>query len=256
MAKIRILMKYQGGKSKLSRKIISKFPKHKYYVEPFAGALGMFINKPPAYSEIINDLNDNLFNLYLQIQTNYQEIISRMNYLLISRTQWKFFVKEYENLDNIDKAIAMLYIYSYSFGGKGVSGGFSSVWRKRIVPLTDIKNRLKFISKRLERVTIENQDYKNIIKKYDTKDTLFYFDPPYINTEIGGYNNNGIDHTELINIALNIKGKAVISHLDNELYNSSKLNKIPIVEKLDQINKTKINKECIYTNFKEQGRLF
>ncbi|NMA31412.1 MAG: DNA adenine methylase [Candidatus Methanofastidiosa archaeon] len=90
--------------------------------------------------------------------------------------------------------------------------------------LGKIENDLPKAVERLKTVQIENMDYKDLIKKYDGKDTLFYLDPPYIHktrqmTYQYTYEMTDQQHEEMINILLHIKGKAILSGYDNEIYN-------------------------------------
>lgn len=49
---------YYGGKQQLASKIVSLFPEHKIYCEPFTGGAAVFFAKPQSQAEIINDIND------------------------------------------------------------------------------------------------------------------------------------------------------------------------------------------------------
>ncbi len=47
-----------GGKSQLSKDIVSLIPDHKTYIEVFGGVLSVFYAKKPSKIEIINDIKD------------------------------------------------------------------------------------------------------------------------------------------------------------------------------------------------------
>lgn len=79
------------------------------------------------------------------------------------------------------------------------------------------------IFKRLERVVLENLDFIDCIKKYDSDSTLFYLDPPYFGIDYYSLNKflcadkfTEEKHYELYEILKNIKGKFVLSYNDNE----------------------------------------
>lgn len=58
---------YPGGKSKCAWKIISKIPPHHIYVEPFAGSAGVFLKKPKADVNVLNDKNPEIINFFKHI---------------------------------------------------------------------------------------------------------------------------------------------------------------------------------------------
>ena len=57
-------MRYPGSKWALAPAIVARMPDHYHYVEPFFGAGAVFFTKPPAPHEVINDLNDQVVNLF------------------------------------------------------------------------------------------------------------------------------------------------------------------------------------------------
>lgn len=67
---------------------------------------------------------------------------------------------------------------------------------------------LKDAHLRLKNAIIENDDYKTIIKRYDTESTLFFFDPPYDTNYSYGVN---FDYDELLEQCKNIKGKFILT---------------------------------------------
>ena len=72
------------------------------------------------------------------------------------------------------------------------------------------------------RVQIEHDDFRKIIERYDTPETFFYLDPPYVHsTRKQGeyrYEMTDEDHCQLVDMLLSIKGKAMLSGYQNEIY--------------------------------------
>jgi DNA adenine methylase len=93
-----------------------------------------------------------------------------------------------------------------------------------------IIDQLPQIHARLQRVQVECADFRFIIDTYDTPETLFYFDPPYImdTRKSGGYRHEIVDadHIELIEKLKSIKGAAILSGYDHEMYESLEWNKL------------------------------
>ncbi len=60
----RPVLRYPGGKYRIAKWIISYFPQHKFYVEPYCGAASVLMRKPRTEGEIINDLDGDVVNVF------------------------------------------------------------------------------------------------------------------------------------------------------------------------------------------------
>ena len=79
------------------------------------------------------------------------------------------------------------------------------------------------IATRLQRVQIENAPALEVIKRYDTPETLFYLDPPYVHAARGdtkayGFEMTDAEHHELAEYLAVIRGRAIISGYRTKLY--------------------------------------
>jgi len=221
------MIPYIGGKSYLASWIISNFPddyKERVYCEVFGGGGWVLFKKEPSYLETYNDLNKNLVALFKVIRDNYPEFEHRVQWSLHSREMYIEAMKKLKEdkfLSQFERAMHYAIGKVQSFSGNG--GWGYQVSADKIVSgkwLPFIK-RLSLINARLKRVQIECLDFEAAIKKYDSKKTLFYLDPPYYGVE-SYYKHAGVDfkkedHQRLATLLRMIKGKFVLSYYDHPI---------------------------------------
>ena len=203
-----------GGKSQLARTIIELMPEHKAYVEVFGGAGWVLFKKTPSTIELINDINDDLINLYRVLKYHFEAFLSEYELVLFSRTQFNDFRQQTKGLTDIQRAVRFYYLLRSAFGCQ-LDGSFTYS-RDRISRMRlgeRLREHLSSIHQRLENVIIENQSYDYVIKRMDGEQTLFYLDPPYWDCE--GVYGKGIwskdDFYALKNTLDGIKGKFILS---------------------------------------------
>ncbi|WP_069637172.1 DNA adenine methylase [Campylobacter pinnipediorum] len=240
-----------GGKSKLAKDIIALMPKHDKYVEVFGGALSVFYQKSPSKCEILNDINGELINLHRIIKTRPQSLNIELNNMLRSREIFYLIKdKKLKPRNNIQRAALYFYLISLSFGSKGNNFAMAKGRNPK-----NIYRDFTLQSRRLKRAIIENMSYERLIKEYDSKDTLFYLDPPYVGTE-SYYKTpkdfNIADHKNLSYILSNINAKFILSYNDcdlvRELYSDFTIKELSIRYTLNA-KTNKINKELLIMNF-------
>lgn len=173
-----------GGKSQLARTIIEMMPEHKAYVEVFGGAGWVLFKKTASNSEVINDINDDLINLYRILKFHFDAFLQEFEHQLFSRTTFNEMKKNDRGLTDIQRAAKFYYLLRAAFGCQ-LDGSFSySRDRKSRLKLgNELRSHLSSIHDRLQHVTIENSSYDYIIQRMDGPDTLFYLDPPYWDCE-------------------------------------------------------------------------
>ncbi len=207
-----------GGKKALREKIIGYFPDDvKMYVEVFGGAgWVLFGREKHAKDEVYNDFNSDLVNLFRCIKHHSCELKKELEYTLQSREDFTYYtyLKKLDGLTDIQRASLFFSLIKFSFGSKGAH--FATRGRS----LESGVLKFEDITKRLNKVVIENKDFGEIIRLYDRKTTLFYLDPPYYGTE-SYYNSNKVyftkdDHIRLKNILDDIKGRFILSYNDSE----------------------------------------
>jgi DNA adenine methylase len=106
-------------------------------------------------------------------------------------------------------AIMFYEILRTSYGSTGRSWGCSSVHS------SNFEHLIRSAHTRLENVGIENKDFRDIFKQYDSSNTFFYCDPPYVATEYVYDNIDEFgtqDHIDLHDLALSMQGRCLISY--------------------------------------------
>jgi DNA adenine methylase len=218
------MIPYIGGKFYQANWIISNFPKNykdMTYVEVFGGAGWVLFKKEPSKVEVYNDLNENLVNLFTTLRDNFEEFRRRAFWVLHSRSMFEEAKRKFLNnnfKDDIDRALSYAILLTQSFNTNMKSWRYAV--RQRKINWNGFFNRLEKIRNRLINVYIENLDFENVIKKYDTENTLFYIDPPYLleNNKKNRYYFIEWDlkeHERLLKVVKKIKGKFIISYYEH-----------------------------------------
>lgn len=167
-------MSWIGGKKALRKKIVEQFPEprtYNRYIEVFGGAgWVLFSSDSHAKMEVYNDVNGNLVNLFRCIKYHPDAVQEELRYILISREQFFDAREQIETrgMTDIQRAARFFILIKESFGTDLRSFGLRSR------DMEKAKEYLSEVSKRLNKVVIENLDFEKILKNYDKTDALFY----------------------------------------------------------------------------------
>lgn len=183
------VVKWVGGKRQLLDSLVPLMPKRiSMYCEPFIGGGAMFLHKQPVRA-YINDINEELINLYETIRDYPEELLvslgqhkNEKEYFLEIRDLDK--QKEvYEALSGIERASRMIYLNKTCFNGLyrvNRAGEFN-------VPFGSYKNPnivnakvIRAVSRYLNRAEIQffHTDYQQILAMLP-RNSFVYLDPPY-----------------------------------------------------------------------------
>jgi DNA adenine methylase len=215
MSKIKGVLPWVGGKSKLVRKIVPLFPEHTCYCEVFVGAGWVLFGKEPSKVEVINDINVELVTLYRVIEHHLDEFVRFFRWILTARNEFeRFKATDPNQLTDIQRAVRFFYLVKTAYGAKfdRPTFGVSTTSPPRL-NLLRIEEDLSAAHLRLSRVVIENLPYAAFIERYDRPHTLFYLDPPYYGCE-NDYGSGIFERADFERMAdqlAGIKGRFIMS---------------------------------------------
>ena len=215
---MKTLLKYPGGKWRIAEWIISHFPAHKVYCEPFFGSGAVFFSKSADQIETINDVDGNIVNLF-RVCREFPEELTR----LLELTPWSreeyIACAELNVSDPIERARRTVVRYHQSFGTCNSS---KCSWRNvqtaggpRCATMWNyLPAAVEETCKRLKEAQIENIDALELIRRYDDPDTLLYLDPPYPldirKKNIYKHEMNDSQQEELLQLIIKSKSKIII----------------------------------------------
>jgi len=275
------LSKYYGGKFNMVDFLLQFIPEHTIYVEVFGGSGALLFAKPPSPVEVFNDIDSSIVNFFrvLKDKEKFEEFYRRVLFTPYSREEFYFSRDALNEGDEIERAVKLFVVVKQSFAGNCRDWGFAvstsarnmaSAVSRYLGSIEELPN----IVGRLMRVQIENYDYKKIFEIYDTEDTFFYCDPPYViearnrKDMVYKFEFTNEDHEEFIDEVLKLKGMVLISGYEHPIYERLERNGFDKFVYQKVINtsggsraKEKIYaRECVWVNKQllqklEQGRL-
>ena len=224
------VMKYPGAKWSIAHWIISKFPEHHSYLEPFFGSGAVLFSKPRSAIETVNDLDGEVTNLFQWIRRDPERLANEIYWTPYSRDVYDAaFAGMKTEQASFQRAVNY---YTYMMMGYGFrTNGNKTGWK------IDLQGREKAYAanmwcaapekimqaaKRLRGVQIENRPAVQLIQRFNFPNVLIYADPPYLmDTRYGEQYRMEMteqDHLELLESLLNHKGPVLLSGYRSELY--------------------------------------
>ncbi len=253
-----MILRRLGNKSKISVEIQKYFPPHKIYIEPFFGAGGMFFNKPKAKYNIVNDLDSDVFNLFMVVM-NQKEELERAFYMMPIHSDLLEYWKKNQESEPIKKALRFLLLSNFTFNGAGASLSTRTSNNKNEI-ISNIDNTFCFIND----IILMNDDYRKFIKSVGFRDSnemdsaFIYSDPPYLGTgDNYSHSFTEQDSSDLFNLLIQSKCKFAVSEFDHpfiiEQAQKNGLNTIIIGERQNLKNR---RTEILITNYENVPTLF
>lgn len=262
-----ILFGWYGGKFSHLDWLLPLLPDCHHYCEPFAGSAAVLLNRKPAPIETYNDLDGEVCNFFRILREHSNELtraigltpFSREEFLLacsldpditpIERAR-RFYVRARQVRTGLAQMASVGRWANCKNTSRAGMSGVISRWLGGVEMLPEI-------AERLIRIQIENRPAIDVIRLYDSPQTLFYCDPPYVHSTRGdskAYRHEMTDqqHAELATVLNDAKARVAFSNYDCELlsrlYPSPKWQKQVAPAKTNHSTKGK-RSEVLWTNY-------
>jgi DNA adenine methylase len=262
-----ILFGWYGGKFSHLDWLLPLLPKCHHYCEPFAGSAAVLINREPSPVETYNDLDGEVVNFFRALREHGEEVTRLIGLTPFSREEFGLACELDPNVSEIERA-RRFYIRARQvrtgLAQTATIGRWANCKNTSRAGMSGVVSRwlggveaLPEIADRLLRVQIENRPAADVIRLYDSKDTLFYCDPPYVHSTRGdskAYSCEMTDeqHAELAEVLNGVKGRVAFSNYEcdllEKLYPKKKWFKHKSAPKTNHATKgTRI--EVLWTNY-------
>jgi DNA adenine methylase len=232
----RPMLRYHGGKWRIAPWIISHFPSHDVYVEPYGGAASVLLRKERTLSEVYNDLDGNIVNIFrvMQDKSKADELARRLYFTPYARDE---FYSTYDDFpeEDIERARMTIVRSFMGFGSNASTRKTRTGFRTArsatgVFPAREFATypaQICIFTERLRGIVIEHRDAMHVMRTYDNETALHYVDPPYLAatrstshaTKSYAVELTDDDHSDLCRFLLTLSGYVVLSGYDNDIYN-------------------------------------
>lgn len=225
---------WYGGKFSHLDWLLPLLPSCHHYCEPFAGSAAVLLNRHPSPIETYNDLDGEVCNFFRVLRNQKEKLAKAIGLTPFSREEFavacelngkrssverarRFYVRARQVRTGLAQTASVGRWANCLDTSRAGMSGVVSRWLGGVELLPEIGERLM-------RVQIENRPALDVIRLYDSPDTLFYCDPPYVHETRGdskayGHEMSNEQHRELADALNSTKGMVAFSNYDCELIN-------------------------------------
>ena len=232
MAKL-IAFGWYGGKYSHLDWLLPLLPPAIHFCDVFGGSAAVIINREPSLVETYNDIDGEVVNFFRVLRNQKEALTEAIGLTPFSREELALACSHLDGLTDLERArrffvrarqvrtglaqtaSAGRWAHCVLTSRAGMAGAVSR-WLGSIEDLS-------LIAQRLLRVQIENAPALEVIRRYDSIETLFYCDPPYVHSSRGdarayGFEMTDNDHRSLAQALHKVEGQVVLSGYHSDLY--------------------------------------
>lgn len=235
MTRLLPVLRYPGAKWGIAPWIISHFPAHEAYVEPFFGSGAVLMRKIPSRSELANDIDGSVVAFFRVLRDRPQELAAALALTPYARQELAACRRAPDELDDVEKA-RRLAVSCWQTRG-GAQSRRQPGWRFDMYGAANkslagtwatLPARVLAVATRFASVAIECRPALEVIdilgKSRDGgRNTLIYADPPYLLGSIDqrlyrhGMKTEA-EHAELLDALDRYRGPVLLSSYPSPLY--------------------------------------
>lgn len=258
---------WYGGKFSHLAWLLPLLPECHHYCEPFAGSGAVLLNRPPAKIETYNDLDGEVCNFFRALRDEKDKLVEAIGLTPFSREEFALACNVEEGLSSLERA-RRFYVRARQvrtgLAQTATVGRWANCKQTSRAGMSGVVSRwlgaiemLPVVAERLMRVQVENRPAVDVIRLYDSKDTLFYCDPPYVHStrtdsKAYAYEMTDEQHVELADALNSAKGYVAFSNYDcdllTDLYPKKRWTKTVMAPKTNHATKGK-RSEVLWTNY-------
>lgn len=197
---------------------------HTRFVEVFGGGAAVLFNKPPSEYEVYNDIDGDLTTFFTVLRNRPDELMEWLKNCPFSREyheKWatQFYETEERPDDPVEYAGRFFFVRYSQYNG--VNGDKTSLQHYKGDKAKIFRQAVETLPKFAERfseVTVEQVDYRDLISTYDGEDTLFYFDPLFLDGSSDDLFKSGTwNPQEFVDTMDRVEGRWQVSCLKDEI---------------------------------------
>ncbi|HEX4954778.1 MAG TPA: DNA adenine methylase [Thermoanaerobaculia bacterium] len=178
-------LRYYGGNWRLAPWLLRHLTRHRCYCEPFAGGASVLLRKERAAAEVINDLDGDVVRLFRFMRDRPQELIRAIELTPCARAEFE--LARCRDTDDELELARRYYVRCWQAMHAGNRPNRTG-WRHCRGTSRNTSAAHEFaqvehlwqIADRLRGVQIEHDQAQRVIARYDSPETAFLVDPPYL----------------------------------------------------------------------------
>jgi DNA adenine methylase len=221
---VRAPMGWPGGKTRSLSNLLPRLRYSDVWVDVYGGSGIVTLARRPSKLDVYNDRYSGVVAFYrvLQDKVKLAALQERLEFTVFSREEFLYCKETWDKCyDDVERAARWFYMHQASFSKQErhfgrVRSGKSDAFGRIRGKIADFQ----YAHERFKNVQLENLDWRTALKDFDSSETTFYLDPPFIEYSPNKYVHELTiqDHDEILERIFDCKGFVAISGYEDPEY--------------------------------------